>query len=343
MRRALLPIAARPGLSDAGRESAITTLRQFRYFVKIVELGSMTRAADRLNVAQPALGLQMRQLEQELGVTLLQRHSRGVVPTSAGQLLYERGREILDLVERTTREIAAFGTPAVETVRLGLTPGLMQLVASDLLVRARLLPEVLLRVVEEMSFVLLDALGRGELDLALAYEVPEQTVLRRTPWLRDELVFVTAPGSTCPAGPPPSDAPPPPQGVIGTVALEDALRTELVLADARDPVRRIVATQAERIGIEPRIAFEVQSVQAMKILVGDGLAAGIVAYGSVVPELMAGRLVARRIAPGLTRTLYLVTSQGFDELRGGAALLRLLEPTRALILRLLGPLGRPAD
>ena len=59
------------------------TLRQLRYFVKIVELGNMTKAAESLFVAQPALGMQIRQLEEDLGVALLIRHSRGVEPRMA--------------------------------------------------------------------------------------------------------------------------------------------------------------------------------------------------------------------------------------------------------------------
>jgi LysR family transcriptional regulator, nitrogen assimilation regulatory protein len=305
--------------------------------VKIVELGSMTRAAEQLNVAQPALGLQMRQLEQELGVILLQRHSRGVVPTTAGQLLCERCHEILDLVERTAREVSTFSADAVETVRLGLTPSLMQLVASDLLVRARLeLPLVLLRLVEEMSFVLLDALGRRDLDMALAYDVPDQPGLRRTAWLREEVLFVTAPGP----GEPANSASP--QGIVGTITFEDALQAELALAGSRDPLRQMVAEAAEQLSIVPRVTFEVQSVQAMKILVGDGLAASIMPYGSAAAELTSGRLVGRRIIqPRLTRTLYLVTNPKFDELRGGAALLKMLDTTRERILRILDPLGQP--
>ena len=65
-------------------------LRQLRYFVSVVETGSMTRAAEQLHVAQTALGMQIRQIEEDLGVALLVRHSRGVEPTKAGRLLHER-------------------------------------------------------------------------------------------------------------------------------------------------------------------------------------------------------------------------------------------------------------
>jgi LysR family nitrogen assimilation transcriptional regulator len=324
-------------MGSVSRGPTIATLRQFRYFVTVVELGSMTRAAEHLNVAQPALGLQMRQLEQEFGVTLLQRHSRGVVPTSAGHLLCERGREILELVDRTAREVGAFSPSTVETIRLGLTPSLMQLVASDLLVRARVeMPQTLLHLDEEMSFLLLDALGRRELDVVLAYDVPDQVGLNRTPWLYEELLFLTAPTA---------DEIPPgfhPQGIIGTVPLAEALKAELALAGSRDPVQQKVMQAAEYLSLVAKVAFEVQSVQAMKILVRDGLAASIMPYGSAAAELTSGRLVGRRIIePRLSRTLYLVTTPKFKEFSGAAALLKILTTTRDRIFGLLGPLARP--
>jgi LysR family nitrogen assimilation transcriptional regulator len=69
-------------------------LRQLKYFVAIVEAGNMTRAAEQLHVAQTALGMQIRQLEEGLGVALLIRHSRGVEPTKAGRLLHARAVSI---------------------------------------------------------------------------------------------------------------------------------------------------------------------------------------------------------------------------------------------------------
>lgn len=73
----------------SGRSVGIITMdvRQLRYFVEVVEAKSFTRAAERIHIAQPALGFQVRKLEDELGVKLLHRHSRGVDPTEAGQAL----------------------------------------------------------------------------------------------------------------------------------------------------------------------------------------------------------------------------------------------------------------
>ena len=81
-------------------------LKQLEYFVRVVELGSFTRAALALDIAQPALSRQVRTLEVELRQNLLVRNGRGVTPTEAGALLLEHGRGILHQVQRAQEELA---------------------------------------------------------------------------------------------------------------------------------------------------------------------------------------------------------------------------------------------
>jgi LysR family nitrogen assimilation transcriptional regulator len=100
---------------------------------------------------------------------LLIRHSRGVEPTAAGLTLFERAQKILALVDETRAEMLALRGATPETVRLGITPSIMSLIGYDLLVEAREdIPQVFLSVTEELGFVLMEAMKRGELDLALA-------------------------------------------------------------------------------------------------------------------------------------------------------------------------------
>src|SRR5215207_3129321 len=168
------------------------SLRQLRYFVRTVDAGNITRAAEQLFVAQPALGLQIRQLEESLGVSLLSRHSRGVSPTRAGSLLYERACEILRMVDDTQRVVTAAGRQDVEAVVLGLTYGVMALMGRDIVIAARdELPGIQLTLIEEMSVVLMDALEREELDIAVAYDVLQRPGIVRVPLIEEELVFVS--------------------------------------------------------------------------------------------------------------------------------------------------------
>lgn len=299
----------------------------------------MTRAAEQLHVAQPALGAQVRQLEEELGTPLLHRHSRGVAVTGAGQVLYERAQQIVELVAQTTREMAAFQSGQKETIRLGLSPSVVHLAASDMLVRAHsVMPNVSLRLVEETSLVLFDALKRGELDMLLAHEIPDSPEVTRTPWLREELLFVTAsePG----AAPVVRSS----RDIVDTIPLAQALETELTLPLRRDGVRKIIETAAEPLKLTPRVAFQVQSPQALKILVVDQRVASILPYGLAYPELRTGALVARRVVePALTRTLFWARTGRRLSAANEAALAELLDSVRLRLFDLLGPLATPID
>ncbi len=297
----------------------------------------MTRAAEQLYVAQPALGSQMRQLEQELGATLLQRHSRGVTPTLAGEVLYERARQILDLVSRTVQDVAALQADQTETLTLGLSPSVVHLAASDMLVRAHAaMPHVMLRLVEETSSVLLDALKRGELDMLLAHEVPDTPGLTRAPWLQEQLLFVTAPEAGSEHSISASS------DITETITLAHVLQSQLTLPLRHDGVRHIIESAARPLGMKPHVAFQVQSPQALKILISDHDVASILPYGLAFPELRTGALKAYRIVdPPLTRTLYMVrTERRFSE-ANEQGLAQLLCSIQERLFQQLGPLATP--
>ncbi len=99
-------------------------LRQLRYFVTTAELLNFTRAAERHRVAQPALSRQIRSLEDEIGVSLLERDSRRVALTAAGHLFLQDIREILEQLEGAETRIKRFHREARQTLKLGFAPSL---------------------------------------------------------------------------------------------------------------------------------------------------------------------------------------------------------------------------
>lgn len=304
-------------------------LRQLRYFVKIVELGNMTRAAESLYVAQPALGMQIRQLEEDLGVALLIRHSRGVEPTSAGTLLHTRALEILERVDRARQDVVAHGQQGSEAIRLGLTPMLMLVIGPDIVVNLRdRVPQVFLSVVEEMSHVLVDSLARGEIDFCLAYDVPETPQVVRTPLLREDLVLVTLPS--------------PRKGQAVTAA--EVFDETLALPESGDTIRELIVRTARELCVEPKIAFEVRSVSGIRNLILRGAAAGVLPYGSVVDEVRDGKLEARPIvSPSLRRTLYLAAFARRVPFRYEPALERVVRASLTGLTDVLGPLVHPVS
>jgi LysR family nitrogen assimilation transcriptional regulator len=302
-------------------------IRQLKYFVKVVEAGNMTRAAESLFVAQPALGMQIRQLEEDLGVALLVRHSRGVEPTAAGALLHAKALEILRLLDETRKEVASHGREASESIRLGMTPMLMLVLGPELVVNIRdRVPQVFLSIVEEMSHVLVDALTRGEIDFALAYDVPDLAHLSRTELMREDLVLVTLP-----------------EGRNGEpIGFAEAMEHTLVMPESRDTVRELVVRTARELGLEAKIGFEVRSIPVIRNLILRGAAAGVLPFGSVVEEVRAGRLSARPVvAPPLRRSRYLASSSRRPPFKNEIALTAVIRASLSSLTDVVGALAHP--
>jgi LysR family nitrogen assimilation transcriptional regulator len=261
-----LPLPVR----QSNQESVIK-LRQLQYFARIVETGNITRAAEQLYVAQPALGMQIRQMEEQLGLSLLSRHSRGVSPTRAGQVLYERACEILRLVDETEREVTAAGRLEREGIVLGLTNGFLNMVGRDLILQSRKdLPAVNLSLVEERSVVLVDALERHEIDIALAYEVHERPGLLRVPLVEEEMLFVSAAGKV------------PAEKLQQPIEFSELVSHDLVLPGKRDGVRLQVLATAKRLALNLNVMLDVSSISMMKSMVAHGDAAAVMPYGNAI-------------------------------------------------------------
>ncbi len=99
-------------------------IRQLKYFMAIADEGQISRAAKRLHMAQPPLSLQLKMLEQELGVQLVERNTKSLRLTGAGLALYQRAEQILGLVSVATKEIREFDAGLRGTLAIGSPPGI---------------------------------------------------------------------------------------------------------------------------------------------------------------------------------------------------------------------------
>jgi LysR family nitrogen assimilation transcriptional regulator len=302
-------------------------LRQLKYFVGVVEAGNMTRAAEQLHVAQTALGMQIRQLEEDLGVALLVRHSRGIEPTKAGNLLHTRALAILKEVEEARKAVRACEREESETIRLGITPALMLVCGTEIAMAVReQLPNVFLGIVEAMSHVLIETLGRGEADFILCYDVPDLPQFSRTALLQDDLVLAT-----------------PPRGGNGKpIAFVEALEESIAMPEEGDSVRAVVARAARDLGLDLKVAYEVRSISAMKSRVMRGAASAVLPYFAVLDEVRSQKLDARPITmPAIKRTLFLASSKQRGPFKSEAGLTGAVRSSLTGLLDALGPLAQP--
>lgn len=145
-------------------------LRLIRYFVAVAESGNVTRAAERLHIAQPSLSAAIKQLEQQLGVELLARHGRRVTITAAGALLLRRGGELLEHADAVAAEVRGQDAATSGRLRLGVSPTARFGLAPELLSAcAARAPAVMLYTSEDTTGALLRAVADGTRDLAITF------------------------------------------------------------------------------------------------------------------------------------------------------------------------------
>lgn len=280
--------------------------RQLESFVRICEMGSITKAARALNIAQPALGVQIRSLEDEFGARLLERTAMGTRPTVAGTAFLAEAKYLLRRVTDLKRNVREAAGASPQALTLGITPSMMGIVAPRLLeALTQTLPRLVLTVVEELSHVLIERAEAGRLDLALIYNAAPTPGLAREPQLREVLFFLASPAS--------------PLAQPGPIQLEELAAIELTMPSRGDVLRQLVEDEMHALGLFPRIAYPLDSMQAMKAVIARGLACGVLPACAVSSEVAAGTLIAREIVqPSLWRTLFLVQPEEASENRTAA-------------------------
>lgn len=168
-------------------------INQLRYFIQAAEMGSISKAAATLSVAQPAISRQIRNLEEALGVALLHRDGRGVSTTDAGDILLERAKGIVENLRRTEWEIRELTGKATGHVTLGIPPTVNQVIVVPLIKRLRERhPDVTLQVVEAFSGYVVEWLASGRADIAVINDAPRTKHLVTEKLLRERLFLVTA-------------------------------------------------------------------------------------------------------------------------------------------------------
>ena len=266
-------------------------LRQLRYFVAIVQCGSITRASVQLNVAQPALSLHIRNMEADLGVPLLFRTPQGVQPTEAGVILLRNAQLILGQFEQAEAEIRGSKAEPTGPVRLGLPSSISQILGVPLILAAREhFPRISLRVAEAMSGYVLDWLRLGRVDLGLLYAVVEDRGLRSISLLSEALVLFG-----------PADA-----VADGPVTLRTLAERSLVLPSPGHGLRDLLDEKAAEEGLHLAPGIEIDAYGSIKVMVERGLGFSVLPAHAVQKEVGEGRLRAWPFDPPLMRTVHLV-------------------------------------
>ena len=256
-------------------------LRRLKYFLKIVDVGSVTQASELLHIAQPALSQQIATLEGEFRQQPLIRTGKGVTPTEAGKVLYRHAQLILRQFEQARAEVRNAGQTLTGKVSVGLAPGTA---ASELAlpllkaVRARY-PDVLLHLNENFGTTLAELILNGRMDMAVLYGGQPAVGLSFFPLLHEELVLV---------GPPTMEM------TGDQVDLAAVGSLELLLLRPHNVVRKLVDEAFMRAQVTPQVVAELESTSTLVEAVSNGL-------GSTILPMSAARLVGQACNARLRR------------------------------------------
>lgn len=296
-------------------------LKQLEYFVHVAELGSFTRAATYLQVAQPALSRQVRSLEVELRQPLLDRNGRGVTLTEAGKRLLAHARGILQQVQRARDDLEDQRGAATGRLAIALPPSVSRTLTGPLVQAFReQLPRATLTVVEGLSAYALEWLAIGRVDGAVVYNVTPSPAIDLQPLLDEPLYLVSAraPGA---------------RRIGDPVTLREVAAHELVIPSRPHSMRMLLETALAGEGCRARVALEIESVPAILDLVQQGGCHALLAENAIRASGRPEAFQLRPIQPPLVATLWMATSA--QRPRGP-----LIERTTAMVQRLLrGPKG----
>jgi LysR family transcriptional regulator, nitrogen assimilation regulatory protein len=261
----------------------------------VAELGSLSKAADRLRSAQPALSRHIKLLEHELRVELFVRNGRGMLLTSAGRMLLDRTTGLIRQIEQVRDDLqSAKGSPSGRVI-LGLVPTVSAVFSGRFARRVIAeFPDISLRIVESYGGHLVEWLHRGEMDLAITYGPAVDLHLQVRSIGRESIAVVGPPGSGL--------------NRKKQVDLKWLVKQKLILPSISHGLRALLEKAVAREQLTLNAMIEADSYRAQISLMEEGLGYTLLPPSAIRAELAAKRLeMAALVNPPVSRELILAS------------------------------------
>ena len=302
-------------------------LRQLNFFLRVVEHGSLTRAAADLSVAQPVLSRQIRDLEEELGAPLLSRNGRGMVLTEAGKRFLPRARSITRDADSAREEVRSLRERPAGTVSVAMAPIVGAVLWVPLLAELeRSFPEIHLQLAEGYSGHVMEWLVHGKADVGVIYQPQENGALRHELLIDERLYLIGAPDSPALHGP--------------TIEFDQLARLPLILPGMPHAIRRQLEAVAAKRRLALSVALEVNAYPAIKSIVLAQRGYTVLPASAMLAEVRAGQVsLAEIAAPAMSQKVVLATSTHHPASTAARAVCRLV---KSLVERLKANGGWPA-
>jgi len=269
--------------------------RALQYFVKLAELKHFSKAANACFVSQPTLSTQIRKLEDELGVSLVERAPRKIMLTPIGEDIAHRARHILRDIEHIKDAARRSGNPETDTIKLGIFPTLAPYLLPHVIpVIRRQYPELRLQLAEEKTGTILNMLDQGQLDAGLL-ALPVEDHGMEVEILFEEPFVAAMPSSH-------------PLSEKQFIGLKDLEGEELLLLEEGHCLRQHALAVCELAGAHERVDFQATSMETLRQMVAANAGVTLMPVLSVKPPIPSTGNIALRSfrPPAPSRTIVLV-------------------------------------
>jgi LysR family transcriptional regulator, nitrogen assimilation regulatory protein len=268
-------------------------LRQLRYFVGIVQAGSLSRAADQLHVAQSAISHHLASLESDLDRQLVTRGPKGIQLTEAGSVLYRHAEAILRHVESAKQATTSALSGPSGHVSVGFPTTLATMLGYELLLRIRsAYPQILLYLTAGNGALLRERLVNGRIDIALLFADQPERGLAVEPLLLEELFYVTADPDTSP------------------IRIADAAQRPLVVPGPGSGSQRAAQEAFKKHGLTVKSVCEIETLSTLRRAIASGMGNAILPWSALYDGDRTIALNYRRFADAkLVRPVALCLSE----------------------------------
>jgi LysR family nitrogen assimilation transcriptional regulator len=283
--------------------------RQLKYFVRVFEMQNMTRAAESLHIAQPALSQQIALLEEDLGVKLLVRGPKGVHATPEGDLLYRHAQTILRQLDTTRSLLSKTDDQISGTVSIGMASSTARMMALRLMSRVkREFPSIVLEIVDIPSADLTRLVLQGRVDFSLSPDQQPIKGISVTPLLIEDLFLLTHASVELPEH---------------NVPIDTLTSVPLVLPSLPNKLRARVDHAFLTARLTYNLFAEASTSAILIPAVRDGLAATFLPYSAAQPEITSGIITPHSVDFELSREIVLCSSDSVPPTPAVANVIRL--------------------
>lgn len=245
--------------------------KQLPYILAIASTGSLSKAAEQLNISQPALSKYLAELEHQTGMELFLRHKKKLYPTPAGKVYLDAAREILNLQIRTRDSIRLLGAPASAEIHIGISPHRGAVLLAGMFPKFnQYFPQIRLIPFEGYSGSLKELLIRGKIDLALTtHEGELEPDLYSLP-LHSEEIILAVPAFHRLVKHPPSD-----RDNLPYIDLKEFRESSFIMPDPSAPLYIAVQPLFAQAGFQPMTAFSSPNVVMAESMIRAGAGVGL--------------------------------------------------------------------